>query len=59
MKKQDALNVINNLPNHFSVDVLIEQLIIISKIDKGLQDIKEGKTLSTIKVRSEVKKWSK
>lgn len=59
MKKQTAVDVVNDLPKNFNIDELIERLIIIDKIDKGLEDIKEGKTVSHKKVRSEVKKWMK
>ena len=38
MTKEDVINVLNKLPNEFTLDELIEKLIVIEKIDEGLKD---------------------
>ena len=59
MKKQTALELINKLPAKFDVEELIERLIVIEKIDKGLEDVKQGKTASHKKAKETIKKWLK
>jgi len=59
MKRTNVINALNDLPKEFSLDDLLERLIVIEKIEKGLQDVKEGKTISHAKVRKEMEKWRK
>jgi hypothetical protein len=37
----------------------LEKLIVIEKIDAGLKDVKEGRTLSHDAVKKRMKKWLK
>lgn len=46
MKKSTAISVIEELPTEFELDILVERLVVIEKIDKGLADIKSGKIVS-------------
>jgi hypothetical protein len=39
MRKAAVIESISNLPHEFSIDDLIERLIIIEKVDKGRQQI--------------------
>jgi predicted transcriptional regulator len=55
MTKEIALQTIEKLPPNFELEELIEQLIFIDKIEKGLEQVKEGKIISHQKVRSSVK----
>ena len=57
MKKTNVINVLNELPKEFSLDDLMERLLVIEKIDKGLQDMKEGKVISHATVKKEIEKW--
>jgi predicted transcriptional regulator len=59
MTKQNVVSVLNELPNNFIMDDLLEKLAVIEKIDKGLQEVKEGKTVSHEEVKNEVHKWLK
>lgn len=47
-----------NLPDSFTIDELIEQLIFIEKVEEGLKQSKEGKTISNEVVKSRIEKWS-
>ena len=40
------MNVLNELPNEFNLDKLLERLLVIEKIEKGLKESKAGKTVS-------------
>lgn len=59
MKKSTAISVIEELPKEFEFDILLEKLVVIEKIDKGLSDVKSGKVLSHDSVKRMVKKWQK
>lgn len=59
MKKSTAINAIEELPKEFDLDLLLERLVVIEKIDKGLSEIKSGKTVSHDSVKKLVKKWQK
>jgi len=50
---------IDNLPDSFTIDELIEQLIFVEKIGEGIKQSDEGKTISNDDVKSMIEKWSR
>jgi hypothetical protein len=58
MKKTAVIESISKLPDEFSIDEIIERLIIIEKIDKGRQQIKEGKINTKDQAKTKLNKWS-
>jgi len=59
MKKQSIVDIVKELPGEFDLDELMERLIVIDKIDKGLEEVDSGKTISHENVKKIVAKWSK
>jgi hypothetical protein len=59
MTKEKTLTVLQNLPNHFEIDDLIEKLIFMEKIDKGLEQAKNSNGIKHEDVKSMITKWSK
>ena len=59
MKRDKAIKMINELPSEFNLDELIDRLIFIEKVEKGMDQIKEGKTKTHQEVKELAKKWSK
>ena len=59
MQKSTILHTLNELPNKFNLDDFLERLIVIEKIDEGMDEAKTGKTLSHEKVKKIVAKWHK
>lgn len=57
MRKSTVLESINKLPDEFSIDEIIERLIILEKIEKGRQDIVQGKTNTEDQARIKLGKW--
>ncbi len=53
------MHALNELPQKFDLDEFLERLIVIQKIDEGLEDEKNGKTISHDKVKKMVAKWNK
>lgn len=48
---------LEKLPEKFSLDELVEELILIQRIEKGLKDSQEGKTITEDALDKESVKW--
>lgn len=59
MKKSTIINTLNELPKEFDLDEFLERLIVIEKIDEGMEEAKARKTVSHDKVKKIVSKWHK
>jgi hypothetical protein len=46
MKREKILETVKELPQEFDLDELIERLIFVDKVEKGLKQIDEGKTMT-------------
>lgn len=57
MKKTTAQATLKTLPNEFNLEQLIEKLILIEKIEKGIEQADSGKTLSHEAVAAKIKSW--
>lgn len=59
LTKKKLIQTLRNLPEKFSVEEVIERIVLLQKIEIGLQQSKQGKTKSTIEVKAKLKKWLK
>ncbi len=57
MRKSAVIESINKLPDEFSIDEIIERLIIIEKIEKGRQEVIDGKVNSEDQAKAKLSKW--
>ncbi|MCG6170042.1 hypothetical protein LFX25_19235 [Leptospira sp. FAT2] len=57
--KQQAINLIENLPDDSSFDDIMEELFFSKKVQEGLSDLDNGKIVSHEKVVEEIAKWRK
>ena len=57
MKKSAVLDFASKLPEEVSVDEIIERLIIVEKIEKGRQQVKDNKINSEDKAKEKLNKW--
>jgi hypothetical protein len=57
MKRDKVMDAIKEFPKEFELDDLIEKLVFVEKVEKGLQQLKKGKTATHGKVKEIVKKW--
>ena len=57
MEKKKALEAIKEMPENFDLEVLIERLIFIEKVEKGLEHVKEGKVISHEELKKIVLQW--
>jgi hypothetical protein len=59
MTKEAVIKVVSDLPNEFELDDLLEKLVFIAKVEKGMQQAREGKVISHDDLMKEIKTWSK
>jgi predicted transcriptional regulator len=59
LTKDKVKKTIDRLPDNFTVDQLVEELVVLNKIDEGLKDIEEGRVFTTDQVKQELKVWLK
>lgn len=57
LTKRMLLKCLKTLPEEFSIDELMERLIVIQKIDRGLKEMEDGKGLSTEEARKRMARW--
>lgn len=59
MKKSQILETIQSMPEEFSVDELIERLMVLHKIEEGQQQVQSGKVYSEEEAKKKLEKWLK
>jgi hypothetical protein len=57
MRRDKALETTKDFPQEFELEELIERLVFVEKVEKGLQQIEEGKTVFHEKVKEMTKEW--
>jgi len=58
MDKKNLIKVINGMPDNFDLEVLIEKLVFVGKIEKGLEQLICGNTIAHDQVKQKVKLFS-
>lgn len=59
LTKEKVKKSIENLPESFMIDQLIEQLIFIEKVEEGLRQSEEGKVITNDTMKKLIDKWAK
>jgi len=57
LTKEKIKTTIDSLPENFTIEDIIEELIVLDKIEQGLKDVKEGKVYTTDEARRKLDKW--
>lgn len=57
LTKEKVEDSLSNLPEKFTLDELIEKIILIQKIEEGIQDADNGNTFSTKEAKERLSKW--
>ncbi len=57
LSKTQVLQSIEELPEEFSANELIDQIILLQKIAQAQQEIQEGKGITTAQVEKELEEW--
>jgi len=59
LTKTKLLKTIKDLPNQFTVEELIDRIILLQKIDIGIEQSEKGQIVSTVEAKKKLKKWLK
>ncbi|KAA5545796.1 hypothetical protein F0145_12765 [Adhaeribacter rhizoryzae] len=59
LTKEKVISSLNDLPEKFSIDELIDKLMLLQKIETGLEQSKKGEVFSTEDAKGMLKQWSK
>jgi predicted transcriptional regulator len=59
LTKTQIIDSLNNLPENVTIDQVIEHLVVVDKVQRGLNDSAEGKVYSKEEAREQLKKWLK
>ncbi|MFZ2338303.1 MAG: hypothetical protein WAW07_01100 [Bacteroidales bacterium] len=59
LTKDKVRKTIDKLPDNFTVDQIVEELVVLNKIEEGLKDIEKGRVFTTGQVNTELKTWLK
>ena len=57
MKKEDVIEAMRELPQNFELESLLEKLVFIEKVEKGLVQLEQGITISHDVVKEMSKQW--
>ena len=57
--KELIINAVSDLPDDASIEDAMERLLLLSKIDRGLQQVENGNTIPHSEVVNRMAKWLK
>jgi len=55
--KKTLMRTLENLPDKFSLDDLLDRIILLQKIDIGVEQSQSGQTHTTEQAKERLKKW--
>lgn len=59
LTKTDVIKTLNHFPEVFSIDDLVDEMILLDKIEKGIQDANTGRVISESELDKRIEEWSK
>jgi hypothetical protein len=59
LSKSTVIKTIANFPDQFSVDDLVDKMIFLDKIEKGIKEAENNQVISDAELDIEIEKWSK
>lgn len=57
--KEQIKQSVDSLPDNFTMEDLIEELLFINKIEQGIRDVENGEVYTTEEVIKHLEQWSK
>jgi hypothetical protein len=55
--KQDAIEVIEQLPDNVALDEIVYRLFLLNKVQHGMKDIEDGDVMSSEDLTREIEQW--
>ncbi len=57
ISKEKLIQVINKMPEKINIEDVIEELVFLSKIEQGLNDVESGRVYTDSIVAEKMEKW--
>lgn len=57
LTKEKILQTLKDLPDTFSIDELFDRIVLLNKIEMGLEQSKSGQVNTTDQAKDKLKKW--
>ena len=57
--KEKLIKVVQDLPDDASIEEVMERLLLVAKVEKGLQQADNGQTVSHEDIKEKMSKWLK
>ncbi len=57
--KDQVIVSLKDMPDQFSIDELMDKLILLQKIEAGLKQSKKGEVFTSMDAKEMLKQWSK
>jgi len=59
LTKKNVLKSMKELPEDFTVDELIDRILLLAKIEQGMADARAGRSIPIDQLEKRMAKWSK
>ena len=59
LTKDDVLKSVSELPDEFSFEEILDKLLLLDKIEIGLEQSQSGNVVSTAEAKEKLSKWLK
>jgi predicted transcriptional regulator len=59
LDKKKVLKSIKSLPDRFSVDDVVDRMLLLSAVEEGMADVKAGRTMTLAEAKKHFAKWLK
>ncbi len=59
LTKEKIHQTIDTLPDNLTIDQVINEMILLDKIEQGINDANQGKVFTTEEAKVKLKKWLK
>ena len=59
LTKRSVLKTLRNMPESFVAEDLIERIVLLEKIERGLEQARNGQGLITMEAKKKLGKWLK
>jgi predicted transcriptional regulator len=59
LTKTNVIKTISKFPDNFSIDEMVDEMILLDKIERGIQDADNGRVISENELDKRIEEWSK
>ena len=59
LEKNAVMAYLKDMPERFTVDELLEHIVVIQKVERGISELNDGQALNSAQARKRLAKWLK